>query len=199
MKDDLNAELVWCGGSIHDHAQNFRNLNSLAVSCHITPMSSHIFRIQTPDSPDRLAAVGELFATYAASLNIDLCFQNFDAELAGLPGDYAPPRGALLTAYAGAQLAGCCAMRPLDTVDYPNACEIKRLFVLPPFRGHGAGRILAEATLDAARQANYTYALLDTLSEMESARSLYEELGFTEIPPYYFNPIEGAHYLMVRL
>lgn len=162
-------------------------------------MSSHMFQIRTPDTTERINAVRELFATYADSLNIDLCFQNFDAEMAGLPGDYTAPRGALLMAYAGDQLAGCCALRPLDTADYPNACEVKRLFVRQTFRGCGAGRMLAEAILDAARQANYAYALLDTLSEMESARSLYEDLGFVEIPPYYFNPIEGAHYLMVKL
>lgn len=119
--------------------------------------------------------------------------------MAGLPGNYAPPRGALLAAYAEDQMVGCCALRPLDTADYPNACEIKRLFVRQGFRGQGLGRLLAECILDAARQADYTYALLDTLSEMESARSLYEDLGFVEIPPYYFNPIEGAHYLMAKL
>lgn len=162
-------------------------------------MASHIFQIRTPDTKVQIDAVRELFSTYAHSLNIDLCFQNFEAEMASLPGAYALPRGALLAAYAGDQLAGCCALRPLDTADYPNACEVKRLFVRQAFRGCGAGRMLAEAILDAARQANYAYALLDTLSEMESARSLYEDLGFIEIPPYYFNPIEGAHYLMVKL
>lgn len=162
-------------------------------------MASHIFQIRTPDTKVQIDAVRALFSTYAHSLNIDLCFQNFEAEMASLPGAYALPRGALLAAYAGDQLVGCCALRPLDTADYPNACEMKRLFVRHAFRGCGAGRMLAEATLDAARQANYAYALLDTLSEMESARSLYEDLGFIEIPPYYFNPIEGAHYLMVKL
>lgn len=144
-------------------------------------------------------AVRCLFSEYAESLNVDLCFQNFDAELAGLPGDYATPRGALLTAKYSNQWAGCCAMRPLDTVDYPNACEMKRLYVRPEFRGCGIGRMLVEAIFDAARQSNYAHVLLDTLTEMESARTLYEDLGFVEIPPYYFNPLAGAHYLMAKL
>lgn len=97
------------------------------------------------------------------------------------------------------QLAGCCALRPLDTVDYPNACEMKRLFVRPAFRGLRIGRLLADHILDMARLAGYSRILLDTLDDMESARALYQELGFQEIPPYYFNPIPGAHYLKAEL
>ena len=144
-------------------------------------------------------SVRSLFTEYASSLKVDLCFQNFAAELAGLPGDYAPGCGALLTAHASGTLAGCCALRSLHTVDYPNACEMKRLFVRPSFRGQGLGRVLAEAIMDTARRAGYAHILLDTLTEMESARALYTDLGFIEIPPYYFNPIKGAHYLMARL
>ena len=146
-----------------------------------------------------LASVRALFTEYANSLTIDLCFQNFDAELAALPGDYAPPRGALMLARSHRELVGCCALRPLDAVDYPNACEMKRLYVRPALRGGGVGRRLAEAVLEAAQQAGYAYMLLDTLSEMETARAMYQDLGFTEVPPYYYNPIEGAHYLMARL
>lgn len=140
-----------------------------------------------------------IFREYAASLQIDLCFQGFDAELKELPGQYAGPRGALLLAYVDDELAGCCALRPLDAVDYPNACEMKRLYTRHSFRRMGVGRQLAEAILDCARQAGYDCVLLDTLDEMESARALYQELGFEEIPPYYHNPIEGAHYLMAKL
>ncbi len=141
----------------------------------------------------------ELLQEYALSLDVDLCFQGFDEELATLPGPYAPPRGMLLTAQVHGALAGCCALRPIDNVDYPNACEMKRLFVRPAFRRLGLGRVLADAILDAARQAGYACVLLDTLSDMETARALYTDLGFEEIPPYYHNPIAGAHYLMARL
>ena len=155
--------------------------------------------ISTPCSPGEYEALRILLQEYALSLDIDLCFQGFDQELAGLPGPYAPPRGKLLTAHVEGALAGCCALRPLDNVDYPNACEMKRLFVRPAFRRLGLGRLLAEATFDAARQAGYACVLLDTLSEMEAARALYTDMEFGVIPPYYHNPIAGAHYLMVRL
>lgn len=162
-------------------------------------MTSNVFQVQPFAEPSELTRVRELFAEYARSLEIDLCFQNFEQELAELPGDYAAPRGTLMLAWSQGELVGCCAMRPLDAVDYPNACEMKRLYVRPSLRGSGLGRRLAEAVMEAAQQAGYTYMLLDTLSEMETARAMYQELGFTEIPPYYYNPIEGAHYLMARL
>jgi len=151
------------------------------------------------DTAAELAQAAEVFREYAASLGIDLCFQNFDAELATLPGDYAAPAGRLLLAYVDGQLAGCGALRPLADVDYANACEMKRLFVRPGFRRFGLGRLLAQALLDEARGAGYSAMLLDTLDDMEAARELYATLGFDEIPPYYFNPIPGAHYLKADL
>jgi ribosomal protein S18 acetylase RimI-like enzyme len=144
-------------------------------------------------------ATRSIFQEYASSLQIDLCFQGFDEELATLPGEYAEPRGALLLAWVDGALAGCCALRPLDTSDYSNAAEMKRLYVRPAFRGLGLGRQLTEGILDAARQAGYGCVLLDTLDDMESARALYEDLGFEDIPPYYHNPIPGAHYLKVDI
>lgn len=155
--------------------------------------------ILTPQSPAEFDAVREIFREYAASLDVDLCFQDFEAELATLPGDYATPRGALLLARVDGKVAGCCALRPLDSADYPNACEMKRLYVRPAFRGHGLGRQLAETILDAAHLYDYDHVLLDTLDEMEAARGLYEDLGFEEIPPYYHSPIAGAHYLKADL
>ena len=125
-------------------------------------------------------AIREIFQEYADGLGIDLCFQQFDAELASLPGEYQEPRGGLLMARVGGELAGCCALRPLDNADYPNAAEMKRLYVRKAFRGFGLGRQLSEAILD-------------------TARSLYDDLGFVEIAPYYHNPISGAHYLKVDL
>ena len=106
---------------------------------------------------------------------------------------------ALLLATVDGLVAGCCALRPLDGCDYANASEMKRLYVRSAFRGFGLGRELASRTLDLARQAGYSHVLLDTLDDMEAARSLYLELGFEEIPPYYHNPIAGAHYLKVDL
>lgn len=155
--------------------------------------------LTTPSDPEDLSAVRTLFREYAASLNVDLCFQGFDAELAQLPGDYAPPRGHLLLAWVGGALAGCCALRPLDSCDYPDAGEMKRLYVRKAFRGFGIGRQLADATLDAARQIGYVCVLLDTLDDMEAARALYADLGFAEIPPYYHNPLPGSHYLKVDI
>ncbi len=146
-----------------------------------------------------LVAVRELFREYADGLGVDLCFQGFDAELAALPGDYAPPHGGLLLAFVDDELAGCGAFRPLPDADYANACEMKRLYVRRAFRRFGLGRLLAQALIDGATQAGYSAMLLDTLDDMEAARGLYESLGFTEVPPYYFNPIPGAHYLKVDL
>ena len=162
-------------------------------------MKSPHIELVTPLTADEFKATRQIFQEYAEQLGIDLCFQNFDAELETLPGDYADPQGALLLAMADGELAGCCALRPLASTDYPNACEMKRLYVRKSHRRLGLGRQLAEAVLDAARVAGYRHVLLDTLSEMESARALYEDLNFEEIPPYYHNPLAGAHYLKVDL
>ena len=148
-------------------------------------------------TPEQIGAVRELFAEYSAQLDVDLTFQGFEDELSQLPGEYGEPRGALLLALVDGEAAGCCALRPLDDVDYSNAAEMKRLFVRKAFRGFGLGRQLAEAILEAAKRLDYACVLLDTLNDMEAARALYEELGFEEIPPYYHNPIAGAHYLKV--
>lgn len=143
-----------------------------------------------------------LFREYRDALAaqaVDLAFQDFDSELASLPGDYSAPTGALLVALVDGQPAGCGALRPLADVDYPNACEMKRLYVRRAFRRFGLGRVLAQELMNLATQAGYSTLLLDTLDDMEAARGLYVSLGFEEIPPYYFNPISGAHYLKVNL
>lgn len=157
------------------------------------------FQFITPESAAELELVREVFREYAQELGVDLCFQGFEEELLSLPGDYSGPKGALWLALVDGELAGCCALRQIDTVDYPNAAEMKRLYVRKAFRRFGLGRELAEAALDAARSAGYHSVLLDTLDDMESARTLYAELGFEEIPPYYHNPLPGAHYLKVDL
>lgn len=148
---------------------------------------------------DDLQHIALLFREYASTLSIDLGFQGFEDEVEGLPGEYAPPRGELLLARIDGVAVGCCALRPLDTSDYPNAAEMKRLYVRPAARGFGLGRQLSEAILDAARRAGYSCVLLDTLDDMEAARALYEDLGFEDIPPYYHSPVRGTHYLRVEL
>lgn len=162
-------------------------------------MSRPTIQFITPDSPELLVATRQVFTEYAKQLEVDLCFQNFEAELADLPGEYGQPGGALLLALVDGEVAGCCGLRALDSVNYPNAAEMKRLFVRKAFRRFGLGRQLVEAVLDAARMADYHSVLLDTLDDMESARALYAELGFEDIPPYYHNPVPGAHYLKVDL
>lgn len=152
-----------------------------------------------PSLPEEMAEVRQIFQEYADSLNIDLEFQGFESEIADLPGEYAPPRGQILLATVDGAIAGCCALRPIDDCDYPNAAEMKRLYVRQAFRGLGLGRQLTEGILDAARRAGYDHVLLDTLDDMESARALYTDLGFESIAPYYHNPVAGAHYLKVSL
>lgn len=162
-------------------------------------MESANVQLRHPSCESDWSQTRDIFREYANSLKVDLCFQGFEDELSGLPGDYAEPRGALLLACVNGVVAGCCALRPLDTSDYTNAAEMKRLYVRPAFRGLRLGRQLAEAILDAARRSAYSCVLLDTLDDMESARALYEDLGFQEIPPYYHNPHAGAHYLKVDI
>ena len=152
-----------------------------------------------PTDAQDLQRTAALFHEYAASLAHDLGFQGFAAEMRDFPAQYAAPRGSLCLALIGEEAVGCCALRPLDDCDYAEAAEMKRLYVRPAYRGLGLGRALTRYMLDQAQLRAYRSVLLDTLSEMETARALYEELGFVEIPPYYHNPIAGAHYLKVDL
>jgi len=154
------------------------------------------FVITQAESPAQIAQVRELFLEYAQSLGFSLCFQSFDQELAGLPGDYAPPDGRLLRAEYEGQLAGCVALHKLDA----GICEMKRLYVRPEFRGKGLGRVLAERILKEARDIGYDRLRLDTVEPvMKNAVALYRVLGFREIAPYRANPIEGALYMELDL
>ena len=162
-------------------------------------MAGPDIQLITPASAEDWHETRLVLRDYAASLEVDLCFQGFEDELANLPGAYAPPGGLMLLAVVDGAVAGSGAFRPLPDADYPNACEMKRLFVRPAFRRFGLGRLLAQSLMDRATEAGYSCMLLDTLDDMEAARGLYESLGFAEVPPFYFNPIPGAHYLKVDL
>jgi GNAT superfamily N-acetyltransferase len=142
-------------------------------------------------SPDDIAAVTALFREYADTLGVDLGFQHFEDELASMPGDYAPPRGRLLLAGD----LGCVALRPLST----EVCEMKRLYVRPAGRGTGLGRMLVERVIEEARTIGYRFMRLDTLPAMAMASALYMSLGFREILPYRFNPVEGSKYFELEL
>jgi putative acetyltransferase len=139
--------------------------------------------------------VRALFREYQAELGVDLCFQGFDRELVDLPGEYGPPHGSLLVASVDGELAGCVALRRLGD----GVCEMKRLYVRPAFRRQRVGRALAEAMIATARERGYLRMRLDTLPSMAEASALYRSLGFTEIEPYYRNPVPGARFLELEL
>jgi ribosomal protein S18 acetylase RimI-like enzyme len=151
--------------------------------------------LRQAESPEDVATAGTLFQEYGASLGFKLCFQGFDQELAGLPGDYAPPAGRLLLLIEDGKVAGCVALRRLEA----DACEMKRLYVRPEYRGRALGRFLAESIISEARGLGYARLRLDTVPTMAVAIALYRDLGFREIAPYRENPISGALYFELRL
>lgn len=152
-------------------------------------------RIVDGHGEEELPAVRRLFEEYAASLEVDLGFQDFERELRELPGDYAPPAGRILLAIDGDEPAGCVALRPYE----PEVCEMKRLYVRPAFQGSGLGRRLAQAIVEAGRDAGYSVMRLDTLPSMQAARGLYRSLGFEEIEAYRHNPVHGTTYFELDL
>jgi putative acetyltransferase len=154
-----------------------------------------VLTIGAAESMDALEQIRQLFREYQALLQIDLCFQDFEAELAALPGKYALPEGALLLARVDGQAAGCVALRRIDT----DVCEMKRLFVREGYRGLGLGRALVERIIIEARGRGYRMMRLDTLSRMEDALRLYASFGFVPTAPYIYNPIEDVRYLELAL
>lgn len=142
-------------------------------------------------TPSHFQTIRDLFREYEQFLQVDLCFQRFDEELASLPGSYAPPHGAMLLALAAGQAAGCVAMRSLAQ----GVCEMKRLYVRPAYLGQGIGRNLALTVIEQAGNAGYVRMRLDTLKKLQPALGLYAGLGFRPCPAYYENPLPGVVYL----
>ena len=147
------------------------------------------------ETEDEVRRARDLVVEYAASLGFELDFQSFEEELAVFPGDYAPPRGSLLLAVREGEAVGCVAARAIGA----DVCEMKRLYVQPNFRGGGIGEMLVDAVIDEARRMGYKSMRLDAIRTMEAAVALYRSKGFKEIPPYRFNPVEGALYMELSL
>jgi ribosomal protein S18 acetylase RimI-like enzyme len=153
------------------------------------------FAIVRAETESHFASARVLFLEYAASLGVDLCFQDFDSELASLAQQYAPPSGCLLLAMVGDDATACVALRRWDD----DVCEMKRLYVQPTMRGSKLGRRLAEEIIDEARRIGYKRMRLDTLPSMGEAQSLYRSLGFREVDAYRFNPVAGTVYMELEL
>ena len=147
------------------------------------------------ESPSEIEEIRKLFLEYEKSLDIDLCFQDFDEELENLPGEYAAPSGRMILAFEGNAIAGCVALRKLSG----DACEMKRLYVKPEYRGAGIGRRLAEAVMREARTIGYTKMYLDTLASMKEAVGLYRSVGFEETEPYRYNPCADCRFMALKL
>jgi putative acetyltransferase len=151
--------------------------------------------IREADYNSDMELVRELFLEYNRFIDVDLAFQGFIDELAGLPGPYSPPTGCIFLGFYGGHPAGCVALKKIAH----NTCEMKRLYVKPEFQGKGIGRKLAESIIDKAAEAKYTVMKLDTLESLESALFLYKSLGFRETTPYAINPLEGALFFELKL
>ena len=163
-----------------------------------SPVSSvvKVFSLVQATSPLQIVQARELFVEYAKSLGFSLCFQNFEQEVAGLPGNYCSPDGRLLLAEYVGQLAGCVALHKIND----SICEMKRLYLRPQFRGKGLGRLLADRVIAEARQIGYRHMRLDTVEPvMKDAVEMYRKIGFKEIAPYRPNPIAGALYMELEL
>jgi putative acetyltransferase len=160
-----------------------------------TRTSATSFELAAAASAVEVAACRELFLEYQRGLGVSLCFQGFDAELAALPGDYAPPRGRLVLALHAGRPAGCVALRPL----FHRDGEMKRLYVRPSHRGSGLGWMLATYVIEEARALGYETLKLDTLPQMQAAQRMYEKLGFRDTAPYNDNPVSGVRFLALDL
>src|SRR3954469_22819548 len=151
--------------------------------------------VKDANVPGDIPTVRALFREYQEAIGVSLCFQDFEAELAGLPGAYSSPAGCLLLAWKGGTPIGCVAVRPIE----PGICELKRLYIRPGYRGRGLGRELAVAAIERSTAAGHRKMRLDTLSAMVEAQGLYRSLGFTEIAPYNHHPLAGTLFMELGL
>ena len=152
-------------------------------------------RLEVAVAPTAVESARVLFLEYQRSLDVDLCFQNFESELAMLPGEYVAPRGCLFVLWTDDEPVGCVALRPVDTA----TGEMKRLYVRPAFRGQRCGLHLARALISEASRLGYEKLVLDTLPSMQAAQRMYASLGFVDVPPYVYNPIAGSRYMGLDL
>lgn len=160
------------------------------------------FEIVLSDTIQRIDDAKQLFMEYAKSLDFSLCFQGFDVELAGLPGEYSPLSGRLVLAFWEGKLAGCVSLRRISKIPFAGGndiCEMKRLYLRSEFRGKGIGRKMASEAIRMAKQIGYAKMRLDTVPTMKEAISLYHTLGFVEIDPYRDNPVPGAIFMELAL
>jgi ribosomal protein S18 acetylase RimI-like enzyme len=187
------------GNSHEEQAERQASFLENSKMAHALPQRNaqglHMIEIEIANFPADSAEVRVIFREYAASIDVDLSFQDFEVELAALPGKFAAPRGRVLLARDGREVVGCVALRPLEG----GIGEMKRLFVRPAGRGQQLGRRLAISIVEFARSAGYKAIRLDTLPSMTAALSVYASLGFERIPPYTFNPIEGAIFMECKL
>ena len=170
-----------------------RSATRISATSH--PAGRNRFVLVEASSPEQIRSCRELFVEYQRGLGVSLCFQGFDAEVATLPGDYAPPRGRLYLAIAGGKPAGCAALRPL----FHRDAEMKRLYVRPAHRASGLGRTLALRIVEDARALGYVSLKLDTLPAMKAAQRLYQDLGFRDTAPYNENPVTGVRFMALDL
>ncbi|GAA0081534.1 MULTISPECIES: GNAT family N-acetyltransferase [Clostridium] len=161
----------------------------------IVDNKKHIIEFKHITEQDMIEEIKQLFLEYVQSLKIDLSFQNFEAEFNSLPGKYGPPYGVLILALVDGKEAGCIALRNISE----NICEMKRLYVRDCYRGLGIGKKLITIIIEEASKMNYQHIRLDTLPTMKSAQALYTSLGFYDIEPYVYNPIEGTRFMELRL
>ncbi|MGY0374599.1 GNAT family N-acetyltransferase [Clostridium sp. JNZ J1-5] len=155
----------------------------------------HIVEFRYVTGQDMIEKIKQLFLEYVHSLKVDLSFQNFEEELNTLPGKYGQPRGVLILALVDGKEAGCIALRNISE----DICEMKRLYVRDCYRGLGIGKKLITIVIQEALKINYQYIRLDTLPMMKNAQALYKSLGFYDIDPYVYNPIDGAKFMELKL